>query len=368
MNTNISERLRHRIILCLATLALFSAAAVASVNYSDGLDGQNGPAPATLTQNKNGGSGDAKPPGPVITPIPFGEMNGDDVYNASGVVPLADSRFLFCDNNSNDSLFELLIGENGQRKGPLIRHPLQGLPPDSIDDMEAMTLAKEKGRRFIFITTSLCAKKPKIEGQPLRIPPSGLLRVTINSDDSLSAENMPGFRDWFIKNAPIITASATRTADEGGLNIEGLAWDDERHALLFGVRTPLSANNPIVIPVRVKDLEGPWTTDNLKMLQPIRLMIEPAEAARGIRSIEYIHSRRAFLVIIGKAISGQKAPFALYEWKGGKRGKARRLNVSFAEKMKPEGVTSGTIAGKPALLYMDDGGGYQIFWPDHTHF
>jgi hypothetical protein len=38
----------------------------------------------------------------------------------------------------------------------------------------------------------------------------------------------------------------------------------------------------------------------------------------------------------------------------------RRRNVSFAEKMKPEGVTSGTIAGKPALLFVDDGGGYQV--------
>ena len=43
-------------------------------------------------------------------------------------------------------------------------------------------------------------------------------------------------------------------------------------------------------------------------------------------------------------------------------GKLRRLNVSFAEKMKPEGVTSGTVAGKPALLFVDDGGGYQLLW------
>jgi len=43
-------------------------------------------------------------------------MNGDDVYNASGVVPLADSRFLFCDNNCNDSLFELDLTEAARRK------------------------------------------------------------------------------------------------------------------------------------------------------------------------------------------------------------------------------------------------------------
>jgi hypothetical protein len=250
----------------------------------------------------------------------------------------------------------------------LIRRPLQGLPADAIDDMEAMTITEDKGRKFIFVTSSLGAKKPKEVGQPLRIPPSGLLRVKINSDDGLSAENMPEFRDWFIKNSPIAAESAGRIPDEGGLNIEGLAWDHERHALLFGLRTPLSDNNPIVIPVRVKDLDGRWTTDNLKMMPPIQLTIEPDEAARGIRSIEYVHSLHAFLLIIGKAISGQKAPFALYEWKGGKKGKTHRLNVSFADKMKPEGLTSAIIAGKPALLYTDDGGGYQVFWLDQLRF
>jgi hypothetical protein len=301
-----------------------------------------------------------------ITPIPFEEMNGERVFNASGVVPLADSRFLFCDNNCNDALFELDLTEDGKKKGPLIRRPLQGLAPDSIDDMEAMTLAEEKGRRFIFVASSLYVKKPK-DGGALRVPPSGLLRVKVNPDDSLSAENMPGFRDWFIQRAPSVAASAKLIPDEGGLNIEGLAWDHERRALLFGVRSPLLGGNPLVIPVRVKDLDGPWTTDNLKMLLPIQLALGAAGGARGIRSIEYAPGLDAFLVIVGKSISGGPGPFELYEWKGGRRGKLRRRKVSFAEKMKPEGVTSGTIAGKPALLFLDDGGGYQVLWEPSEH-
>ncbi len=301
----------------------------------------------------------------TITPIPFEEMNGERAYNASGVVPLADSRFLFCDNNSGDALFELDLAEDGRKKGPVIRRPLQGLAPKAIADMEAMTLAEEKGRRFVFVTSSLSVKKTK-DGQSLKVPPGGLLRVTVNSDDSLSAENMSGFRDWFIQNAPAVTASANHIPDEGGLNIEGLAWDHERHALLFGLRTPLSGTSPLVIPVRVKDLDGPWTTDNLKVLPPIRLFLGATGGPQGIRSIEYVASRHAFLVVVGKAISGGKAPFELYEWKGGHRGKLRRLDVSFAAKMKPEGVTSGTVAGKPALLFVDDGGGYQVLWLDKT--
>jgi hypothetical protein len=341
---------RRRIFLWFVALTLVNAAAIALGHHQDGAASPTPSRPASAKLNDK-----------IITPIPFEKTDENRDYNASGVIPLADSRFLFCDNNSNDALYELDLTEDGLKKGPLIKRPLQGIAPDAIDDLESMTIAEAKGRRFVFVASSFFVKKPK-EGQSLRIAPSGLLRVTINSDDSLSAENMPGFRDWFVQQAPAIAASAKLTPDEGGLNIEGLAWDQERHALLFGVRTPLSGVNPLVIPVRVKDLDGSWTTDNLKMLPPIRLSLGAANGQQGIRSIEYVASRGAFLVVVGKTVSGVKTPFELYEWKGGKRGKLRRLDVSFAEKMKPEGVTSGTIGGKPALLFVDDDGGYQVLW------
>ncbi len=321
---------------------------------------QDGATPTTPNQ-----AGGAQSQSQAITPIPFGESNGEVVYNASGVVPLADARFLFCDNNVNDALFELDLAVDGAKRGPLIKRPLQGLAADAIDDMEAMTFAEEKGRRFVFVTSSLCAKKTK-DGQSLRVPPSGLLRVIVKPDGSLAAENLPGFRDWFIQNTPAIAESAKLIPDEGGLNIEGLAWDRSRHALLFGVRTSLAANKALVVPVRVKKLSDPWTTSNLEMLPPIWLTLEAAEAAQGIRGLEYIPSRHAFWVITGKAISQTKVPFVLYEWSGDQQGTLHRLNLTFAEKMKPESVTTGTIAGMPVLVFVDDGGGYQVLWPGKT--
>src|SRR5215471_2913412 len=218
-DTGLNPGLRPRIFLCALAVMLVGAATIALGHHQGGAPP---PAPSRL----EGAQSNTQ----TITPIPFEEMNGERVYNASGVVPLADSRFLFCDNNSGDALFELDLAEDGRKKGPLIKRPLQGLAPKGISDMEAMTLAEEKGRRFVFVTSSLSIKKTK-DGQSLKVPPSGLLRVTVNSDDSLSAENMSGFRDWFIQNTPAITSSAKRTPDEAGLNIEGLAWDHERHAL-----------------------------------------------------------------------------------------------------------------------------------------
>lgn len=304
---------------------------------------------------------------PVITSIPFEEMNGTDVYNASGVVALGDSRFLFCDNNTGDRLFELNLTPDGKKNGPIIPRTLEGLPPDSIDDLEAMTMAKGKDRRFLFATSSLYIKRPKNENPP-KIPPSGLLRIRIREKNQLRAENMPGFRDWFIQNSPGLAESSKLSPDDGGLNIEGLAWDKKRESLLFGLRTPVSDGKITIIPVHIKKLNGPWTTDNLAMAPPIRLSLEHGEETQGVRGMEFIASRKSFLIIVGKAISGTNAPYALYEWNGrpeGPEGGAmRRLKVSFAPKMKPESVTSGTVGGRPSLLFVDDAGGFQVIGLD----
>jgi hypothetical protein len=298
----------------------------------------------------------------TIDSIPFDEMNGKDEFNASDIVPLADSRFLICDNNTNDALFELNLTPDGQKKGPLIRRPLQGLTPGAVDDLEGMAFVEEDGRRYVFVTSSLYVRKAKKD--VLDIPPSGVLRVTINPDDTLRAENMPGFRDWLISAYPQLSASAQTKPDDGGLNIEGFTWDKRRHAFLFGVRTPVPDGKPLILPVKVKDLGGAWTTGNLEAQPPIQLSVEATLDEQGIRGLSNEQDRDAFLVIMGKSISDSKAPFALYEWTGNADGAMRRFNVRFAKKMKPEGIVRGTIGGKSALVIVDDSGGYQVVWAD----
>ena len=297
----------------------------------------------------------------TVDSIPFGEVKGKDEYNASGIVPLADARFLICDNNTNDALFELDLMPDGQKKGSLIRRPLQGLAPGSIDDLEDMTLVEENERRYVFVTSSLYVKKAKKD--VLDVPPSGVLRVTVNPDDTLSAENMPGLREWLIGAYSQLAAAAQTKPDDGGLNIEGLAWDKRRHALLFGVRTPAPDGKPLVLPIKVKDLTGPWTTANLEAQPPVQLSVETALGEQGIRGLSNEPDHDAFLVITGKSIGDSNAPFALYEW-GGAGGEVRRFDVAFAKKMKPEGITRGTIGGRKALVIVDDGGGFQVVWAD----
>src|SRR5262245_8262462 len=57
---------------------------------------------------------------PRIKSIAFGERPGAEPYNASEIVAIADSRFLFCDNNISDALFELRLQADGTMASPLI--------------------------------------------------------------------------------------------------------------------------------------------------------------------------------------------------------------------------------------------------------
>jgi hypothetical protein len=321
-------------------------------------------APGCKSQNEKGASGMTKTNSlsnpSIIDSVPFGELNGKKEYNASGVIQLSDSRFLFCDNNTGDKLFELQLTPDGRQKDRLIPRPLQGIAPDQIDDLEDLTLVQEDGRRYVFIVSSLYVKKAKQDR--IEIPPSGVIRAMINQDDSLTAENMPGFRDWLITAYPQLSDWAQTIPDKGGINIEGIAWDQNRHALLIGLRTPVLNGKPLILPVKVKNLAGSWNTGNLEALPAIQLSVESTNDEQGIRGISYDQNRGAFLVITGKSVSDSKADFALYEWKGEADGKTRRLDYSFAKKMKPEGITHGTIGGKSVLVIVDDAGGFMIVW------
>jgi hypothetical protein len=303
----------------------------------------------------------------TIAPVPFGEMNGRDEYNASDIIPIADSRFLFCDNNTDDALFELDLTPDGRKQGPLIRRPLRGLASGAAHDLEDMALVEEGGRRYVFLTSSMRVRSAPAGSREdaLVVPPNGVLRVTINPDETLVAENMPDFRDWLIRAYPQLAASARIKPNDGGLNIEGLAWDRKRRALLFGLRTPAPDGKPLVLPVKLKDLAGPWTTSNLEAQAPIHLSIEPAGDEQGIRCLYNERDRNGFLVIVGKATKDSEAPYSLYEWNGNAGGAVRRLNVVFAKKMKPEGITRGSIGGRDALVVVDDGGGFQVVWDDN---
>jgi hypothetical protein len=150
----------------------------------------------------------------AIMPIRFPGRPGREPYNASEVVALGDGRFLFCDNNVNDALFELRLTPEGEMSSPLIARPLSGIRSEVIDDLESMALVEEGDRRYIIISSSLSLKrrKRKEKKKNRRGKPAPardiIMRITLAKDENLEAEIIPGFRYWLVDNAPSIAKYA----------------------------------------------------------------------------------------------------------------------------------------------------------------
>lgn len=307
-----------------------------------------------------------KPPADakLVTPELFAERNGKDVYNISGIVPLDGNRFLFCDNNIGDALFEFTVDAEGKKNSQIVRRPLVGVQPGQLDDIEDLTVADLGSTRYIVGTTSLLKRQSKKKAEFGDVP-SGLIRVKVNDDGSLGTEVIPNFRDWFLSNVKGLPASAgLEEPDAYGLNVEGLAWDAANGRLLFGLRTPTGSgtNKVFVVPVKVKDQAGPWDATNLAAEPAIEVVIEDTGQDEGIRGISYDPSRKAFLMLVGNATSASNAPFLLYKWDGSASSATRFKNVWFGKDVKAEGLTHATIGDKGALVIADDAGGFSVMW------
>lgn len=308
---------------------------------------------------------------PSIRPIPFGERPGPEPYNASEIVLIDDSKFLFCDNNIGDALFELRLAADGTMACPLIRRPIRGIKPGTVDDLEGMTHVQTDGGSFVVVMPSLSLKQRK--GHHQKKSKRGkevtarncLLRITLGEDVRLEAEVLWAFREWLVENVPELGKYPRYLPDDGGLNVEGLGWNPAEQVLVLGVRTPVLEGKPLILRVRVKRVDGPWHLSNFEMLPPVALAIKDDRGEQGIRTIEFDPSRGAWLIVAGNSTSASEAPFTLYSWDGNAQGVVHHFEkVRFHKRMKVEGVTHARVGGRGAIVFVDDAGAYQVLWND----
>jgi hypothetical protein len=108
--------------------------------------------------------------------------------------------------------------------------------------------------------------------------------------------------------------------------------------LLFGLRTPSMDGKPVVLRVKPRKIDGPWTLDNLEILPPLTLALPNGDGEPGIRAMSLGPSTGTSFIILGNSTSQSKAPFKLYTWDGSARGIVRHYqDVRFHRRMKVEG-------------------------------
>lgn len=286
--------------------------------------------------------------------------------NASGVVPVTSSRFVFIDNNDAKALLELNLNPDGTQDGPVARRPIVGLAPGALSDPEGIARIDGNGAIDLIVASSLSVSGSAVSGEV--IARHGLARVRYTPDGELHGEAMPGFREWLIDGYPALTDAAQHVPNGNGLNIEGLAWDRSRRALLFGLRSPVTAGQIRVLSVGL-DTAAPWSTAALTVGPTLLIEKSNFPVAQAIRDIDYDAERQEFLVMVGRSTVGL-VPFELCTW-GGISSSVNVLDVGFttlnepgvAPPMKPEGVTAFPGNGPRKILIVDDAGGFAVVNP-----
>jgi Protein of unknown function (DUF3616) len=264
-------------------------------------------------------------------------------FEASGVahVPGTDG-VLFVDDGRTDEIFWMQLGETRNQNGTIKAVKL-GV---SVIDLEGITT---DGSYFYVV-----GSQSKSKGGEL----SGLVRFRFNAQEGRveGVESISGLKRFLTQNVAELRGMGDTKYKDGGINVEGVAWDARGGRLLLGLRSPVVDGHALVVPLKLRDPRGAFAYDNLEVdgAKAIRL----PSGGGGVRSIEYDERRKAFRLITGAAANNEKADFKLWEWDGDVAPSALREAGAFDRRLKPEGITRVSSGGRDFTFIVFDTSGY----------
>ncbi len=169
------------------------------------------------------------------------------------------------------------------------------------------------------------------------------------------AEIIQDFRGLLLSKVPELKSQGEIPSIQGGLNVEGLAWDKLRDRLIVGLRSLVGAQ-AVLVPLRLKDPRGAFNADNLLVENPRVIFL--SLGGQGVRDITYDAHLKSLLIISGAPEGVEKAEFKLWEWDGESVSAKVREEAALSSKYKPEGITATVINGRPFLFLVGDASSY----------
>jgi hypothetical protein len=259
-------------------------------------------------------------------------------FESSGVVyvPGTDA-VLFVDDGRAREIYWMQLDGSGRQTGAIKSVPL-GI---EIDDPEDITT---DGKYFYLVGSNTREAEKRF----------GLVRFAFDSStNQVTASPIPNLRKLLLESVQDLKEAGTEKAKDDGLNIEGIAWDPAGHRLLLGLRSPLSTNLALIVPIGVRDPAAPFTVENLSFNDSPTIKL-PLDGL-GIRSIQYDWKSKTYLIIAGATERQGKGEFSLWRWDG--RNKVTRVAMLDPE-MKPEGVTRVRVGDADFILVVGDSNRY----------
>lgn len=259
-------------------------------------------------------------------------------FEASGVTHVPGTGdFLFVDDGRPGEVLWMQLDKDGMQTGPIKAVKL-GI---NIEDPEGITTDGS----YVYVIGSQSRSKGGEQ--------AGIARFRFNRDTQSveQVQTVGDLKRFLVENVAELRGMAARKSKDDGINIEGLAWDPARGRLLLGLRSPVIDGDAVLVPLKLRDARGPFSSDNLEAgeIEAVRLPL----GGLGIRSIEYDERQGLFHIIAGATENQDKADFKLWEW-GGQAKSALREVTTFDRKLKPEGVTTASIGGSNFKLVVFD--------------
>ena len=263
---------------------------------------------------------------------------------ASGVAhpPGASGAVIVSDNRPGEVLW-MPLDEEGKQVGSLKSVPL-GV---SFIDPEAVTY----GASFFYLIAS--------QSNPNDGQKNALVRFDINPDTQAlrgQPEVITDLRSFLLQHVTAIATDGAKPGVDGGLNIEGIAWDPNNERLLLGLRSPQIGAQAVLVPIKLRDPRGPFKVENLKIDEPKVIVL--SLGGQGVRDITYDPHLKNFLIISGAPENAPKTEFGLWEWNGQQDGKPPVKLLTLDDAQKPEGISSVTINGRSFAFVVGDAGSY----------
>lgn len=273
------------------------------------------------------------------SPVPISAFSGG-TFEASGVaqVPGTDT-VLFVDDGRPNEIFWMQLGEDRKQAGAIKTIDIA----TSIIDLEGIT---NDGEYFYVVGSQ---SKSKGADQ------AGLARFKFDAANqrAVGTQAASGLKKFLADNVDELRGLENTKYNDGGINVEGIAWDPVNKRLLLGLRSPIVEGNALIVPLKLRDSKAALSFDNLEVegRKAIRLSL----AGAGIRSIEYDESRKAFFLISGAGPNSEKMDFKTWEWSG--NGALRELET-FDRRLKPEGITRISTGARDFIFIVFDTSGY----------
>jgi pSer/pThr/pTyr-binding forkhead associated (FHA) protein len=267
-------------------------------------------------------------------------------FEASGVVQVPGAAaVLFVDDKRLDEIVWMPVDQSGKQAGATKPIPLGA----SIADLEAITY---DGHDYFYVTGS--------QSNPNDGDKNAIARFKFDAGRQAvtNIEVISGLRDFLLANVTELKGEGEKPGKEGGLNIEGLAWDPKHSRLLLGLRSPQMNGNALIVPVAMRNAGGAFAIDNLGIAaSTIQLPLE----GLGIRDLHYDTRLDSFLIIAGAPEHHEKKlGFKLWQWSGDSTEQDPGLQAltDLDQGMKPEGVARFESGGRDFIFIVGDVGSY----------